>query len=86
MKHHETLVDVNPFEVQVSYSSSWHDDGTGREMRYTEIDSIELNIKGFGFDLLKLIQESKYSDDQKEKMMSAIINELNYEEWNRGTA
>lgn len=77
MKHNETLVDVNPFEIIVSYSSSWHDDGSGKEMRYTDIDRLEIVVKGEGFDLKKLIDRLPH--DRAERVWKSIINELNYE-------
>lgn len=79
----QTLVDDGPFEIICSYSFKWVtepedvDPELQTRARYTEIDSLEVVIKGEGFDIFEAI--NKLPNARRDRVMSAIINELNYE-------
>ena len=81
----ESIAANGPFEINVTYS--WEDSpdqweechglhNVGR-MRQTEIHSIEVVLKGEGFDLLALINQ--LPEARKDKVLTAIINELSHE-------
>lgn len=78
-KSNQTLVDESGIEVLVSYryeeSPSFEAEPGNpntfvSEMVYTELDSVEVIIKGVGIDILPYMSE---------RQKDAIVHELNYE-------
>lgn len=82
----ETLVDESGVEINVAYS--WCDSPEFEaepgnpntyvtSLRETIIDSVEVVIKGEGFNLMELI--NKLPVKRKDKVLSAIVHELSHE-------